>query len=118
MDNLMRRMEKLSSIEDFMEFFAINYAVSVVNVSRLHILKRFYLYLREQPGEELKTEMESFLHCRRLLALAYDDFCRETPRQARVFKVFQRNAPQPVSLESLRIKLPARSPRSLEGQEQ
>jgi nitrogenase-stabilizing/protective protein len=75
----------------------------------LHILKRFYLYLREQPGSELKTEMECFLHCRRLLALAYDDFCRETPREARLFRVFQRNAAQVVSLECLRSNRPARA---------
>ena len=50
MDELTQRLATLSSAEDFLEFFALPFDQSVVNVNRLHILKRFYQYLRAEQG--------------------------------------------------------------------
>ena len=41
MDDLTQRLAKLSSAEDFLEFFTLPYEQAVVNVNRLHILNRF-----------------------------------------------------------------------------
>lgn len=46
MNDLTQRLTRLSAAEEFLEFFAIPFEQNVVNVSRLHILKRFYQYLR------------------------------------------------------------------------
>lgn len=40
MNDLTQRLRALSSAEDFLEFFAVPHDMAVVNVSRLHILKR------------------------------------------------------------------------------
>jgi len=41
MENFIQQVKALSSAEDFLQFFGVPFEQSVVNVSRLHILKRF-----------------------------------------------------------------------------
>ncbi len=109
MDNLTQQLKQLSSAEDFLGFFGVPYEPSVVHVSRLHILKRFYQYIRQAP--ELPGDNEQALYAvyRDLLVRAYSDFVRSTPAQEKVFKVFQEaGGEQHVSLQSLKASLPGR----------
>ena len=109
MENLTLALQRLSSAEDFLDFFGVPYEATVVHVSRLHILKRFYQYIRQAP--ELPGDNEQALYAvyRDLLVRAYGDFVRSTPAQEKVFKVFQEaNGEQHVSLQSLKASLPAR----------
>ncbi|HEY0200457.1 MAG TPA: nitrogenase-stabilizing/protective protein NifW, partial [Burkholderiaceae bacterium] len=46
MEDFLQRLKALSSAEDFLQFFGVPYDQKVVNVSRLHILKRFFQYIR------------------------------------------------------------------------
>ena len=111
MDNLTLELKQLSSAEDFLNFFGVPHEQSVVHVSRLHILKRFYQYIRQAP--ELPGDNEQALYAvyRDLLVRAYSDFVRSTPAQEKVFKVFQEaNGEQHVSLQSLKASLPNRVP--------
>ena len=50
MNELTGELAKLSSAEEFLQFFAVPFDQKVVNVSRLHILKRFYQYLRRDSA--------------------------------------------------------------------
>ncbi|HEX6735548.1 MAG TPA: nitrogenase-stabilizing/protective protein NifW, partial [Azonexus sp.] len=43
--SLAEAMEDLVSAEDFLDYFAVPYEPSVVQVNRLHILQRFHDYL-------------------------------------------------------------------------
>ncbi|MCE1194024.1 MAG: nitrogenase stabilizing/protective protein NifW [Acidovorax sp.] len=110
MDDFLTRLKNLSSAEDFLQFFGVPFDPAVVNVSRLHILKRFFQYLRQQgqvppSGDELAL----FTAYRELLARAYADFVTSTPAQEKVFKVFQDvGGKQHVSLESLKHSAPSR----------
>lgn len=45
MPSLTDRLKALSSAEDFFVFFGLPFDERVVQVNRLHILKRFYQYL-------------------------------------------------------------------------
>ena len=45
MDGLIQKLKALSSANEFLDFFGIEYDERVVHVNRLHILKRFYQYL-------------------------------------------------------------------------
>lgn len=81
-------INKLSSAEDIFTYLLLPYEKDVVDVSRLHIMKRFGGYLRaaEFAG---KTEEEVFLEARQLLKQAYGDFLESTPLKEKVFKVFR-----------------------------
>ena len=114
-DTLTQRLKALSSAEDFLSFFGVSYDAPVVHVNRLHILKRFYQYLRGSDAPAAEDEVAMFRRYRELLARAYQDFVASTPAQEKVFKVFQdAGGTQHVALASLRASLPerAREPRA------
>ena len=89
----------LSSAEQFFETLSVPFDQSVVNVSRLHILKRFREVLRSTdttslPDEQVKTV------CRAALIEAYEDFAEG--RGTKTFKVFKDAHPGFVGLNEIR----------------
>jgi nitrogenase-stabilizing/protective protein len=105
MNTLAQRLTKLTSAEDFLEFFGVPYEESVLNVSRLHILKRFFQYMRQEHVMDMTNETEMFKLMRNLLAKSYDDFIHSTPAKEKVFSVLQNADGQRVSVSSLRESL-------------
>ncbi len=109
MSELFKKMASFSAAEDFLDFFQVDYDQAVVNVNRLHILKRFNQYLRATPGTAEMTDDALRSVCKELLTRAYGDFVRSTPAQEKVFKVFQDvDGKQHVSIDSLRTAMPTR----------
>lgn len=88
MSALIEDMKRLESAEDFLEYFALDYEPRVVQVSRLHILKRFYQYLAQQGGMEDLPPASAYARCRSLLERAYGDFTASSGVEQKVFKVF------------------------------
>ena len=81
---------EVSSAEDFLDHFGIEYEPAVVHVNRLHILQRFHDYLagvEEMPADAVKRRA---LHAD-LLALAYQDFVTSDAATEKVFRVFHMN---------------------------
>ena len=109
MSDLFKQMTRFSAAEEFLDHFQVPYEQSVVNVNRLHILKRFNQYLRQTPGTaEMDDETLSAV-CKELLTKAYQDFVRSTPAREKVFKVFQDvDGKQHVSIDSMRTALNSR----------
>jgi len=99
----------LSSAEEFLNFLQVSFDQHVVNVNRLHILKRFNQYMarhtfRGETDTELKAEYKA------LLAQAYGDFVKSDAATEKVFKVFQdATGVKTFSVDSLRASLPGRS---------
>lgn len=108
MSELLKHMSTLSSAEEFLDFFQVEYEQAVVHVNRLHILKRFNQYLRTTPGTAEMDDDTLRRTCRELLTRAYGDFVRSTPAQEKVFKVFQDQDGYGTSLDKLRLTLPSR----------
>jgi nitrogenase-stabilizing/protective protein len=109
-ENFLQKLKALSSAEDFLQFFGVPFDPNVVNVSRLHILKRFFQYLRQEAALPQTDEVQMFTTYRKLLVKAYADFVKSTPAQEKVFKVFQDiDGKQHVSLDSLRASMPQRA---------
>jgi len=107
MENFLQQLKTLSSAEEFLQFFGVPFDQKVVNVSRLHILKRFFQYIRQQTALPPSDELQMFTLYRGLLMQAYADFVASTPAQEKVFKVFQDvDGRQHVSLDSLKASLP------------
>jgi len=109
MDGLIQQLKALSSANEFLDFFGIEYEERVVHVNRLHILKRFFQYLHRAEGLDTADEIELFRRYRELLVRAYTDFTTSNAAQEKVFKVFQdTEGKQHVSADSLRSSLSAR----------
>lgn len=108
MSDFMRELGRLSSAEEFLEFLGVDYAQHVVNVNRLHILKRFNQYIARHrfcgEGEDgVKAEYRKLLQC------AYDDFVKSDAATERVFKVFRdADGVKTFSVDSLRASMPGR----------
>jgi nitrogenase-stabilizing/protective protein len=109
MEKFLQQLRELSSAEDFLQYFGVPFDQDVVNVNRLHILKRFYQYIRQANLLAQTEELVLYTAYRDRLARAYADFVSSTPAQEKVFKVFQdTNGCQHVSLEHLKASLPLR----------
>ena len=108
MTDLMTKLGSLSAAEEFFDVLDVPYERAVLNVNRLHILKRFHQYMRTAANLEKLNEYEQRYLCRELLTRAYHDFVRSTPAQEKVFKVFQDAEGGHVGLDSLRATLPSK----------
>lgn len=90
---ILAKLKAASSAEDFFTLLGVAYDAKVVNVARLHILKRMGQYL---ATEDLAGLPESVVaaRCKSMLERAYEDFVTSSPLDQRVFKVL-RNAVKP-----------------------
>ncbi|HMW56306.1 MAG: nitrogenase-stabilizing/protective protein NifW [Candidatus Accumulibacter phosphatis] len=77
---------ELSSAEEFLDYFGIDYAAPVVQVNRLHILQRFHDYLAKQEA----GKAPDYLAYRHWLACAYTDFVGSSAQAEKVFAVFRK----------------------------
>jgi nitrogenase-stabilizing/protective protein len=111
--SVLQDLGRLSSAEDFFAYLDLGFETSVVQVSRLHILRRMGQYLK---GSETDGSFEGLSDddikalCRSHLEQAYQDFIASSPIQERLFKVHKEAvAPKEepasnfVSLDSLKI---------------
>ena len=110
METFLQQLKALSSAEDFLQYFGVPFEQHVVNVSRLHILKRFFQYIRQENLLAQTDDVGLYTLYRAQLVKAYADFVKSTPAQEKVFKVFQDvNGRQHVTLDSLKSSLPRRA---------
>jgi nitrogenase-stabilizing/protective protein len=84
---VLEQMSKLSSAEEIFRYLDVVYDPSVLNVARLHILKRMGEYIRSASDELDETKARAYFRAH--LVRAYLDFVRSTPIKERVFKVHE-----------------------------
>lgn len=87
-DDILAKLKQASSAEDFFALLNVDYDAEVMNVARLHILKRMSQYLAMEEFSELSNDVIA-AHCKAALQCAYDDFVASSPLQERVFKVLK-----------------------------
>ncbi|NVN38207.1 nitrogenase stabilizing/protective protein NifW [Komagataeibacter swingsii] len=101
---ILDELRGLSSAEDFFRLLDVDYEPRVLNVARLHILRRMGSYLAAGNLEDVADNETCRALCRAQLQRAYEDFTCSTPITERVFKV-HRDAVRPagnfVSLSEL-----------------
>ncbi|MBI5920750.1 MAG: nitrogenase-stabilizing/protective protein NifW [Betaproteobacteria bacterium] len=88
-------LNRLSSAEEIFAHFDLPFEPAVLNVNRLHILKRFNQYLGQSEGMEGIEYIAAHTAARELLERAYRDFLGSSARQQKVFKVLQSRAGAP-----------------------
>lgn len=87
--SIMSELGGLSSAEDFFVALDLPYDPAILNVSRLHIMRRMGQYLRQTESTGVNNDDEARRACRSHLETAYQDFVRSSPIAERVFKVHQ-----------------------------
>jgi nitrogenase-stabilizing/protective protein len=106
---IVNALGKLSSAEEFLSYLEVDYDQRVVNVNRLHILKRFNQYIARHAFTG-SNEAEIRAEYKALLEQAYGDFVKSDAVTEKVFKVFQdATGVKTFSVDSLRASMPARN---------
>ncbi|MGX5804171.1 nitrogenase stabilizing/protective protein NifW [Bradyrhizobium sp. Arg314] len=90
--DILQRLKCLSAAEEFFMVLGVSYDPKVLNVSRLHIMKRMGQYLAEEDFSDLTDEVIA-ARARATLERAYDDFATSLPLSHRVFKVLKDHDP-------------------------
>ncbi|MDH6058863.1 nitrogenase-stabilizing/protective protein NifW [Chrysosporum bergii ANA360D] len=102
MSKTVNDLQKLVDAEEFFQFFNLPYDQQIVNVNRLHILKKFSQYMAEVDDSYPNLTPEEKLH-QYCLALqkAYDVFLESTPHEQKLFKVFNEKPKNVVTLTEI-----------------
>lgn len=103
--DILTRLRASSSAEDFFTLLGVPYDPKVVNVARLHILKRMGTYLASENLSDVPASV-AMERCKAILERAYADFLKSSPIDERVFKVLKEAVAPPkpanfVPLDSL-----------------
>ncbi|GGB96969.1 nitrogenase-stabilizing/protective protein NifW [Marinobacterium zhoushanense] len=89
-------LEELSSAEEFLDYFEIEFDAKVVMINRLHIMQRYHDYLQQAEKAGTLPDQESTLKeaYKQMLTQAYQDFVESDALTEKVFKVFHMHGPQ------------------------
>lgn len=85
---ILAELARASAAEEFFALLGVDYDPKLVNVARLHILRRMGQYL---AGEDFAGASDEVVaeRCRAVLERAYSDFVASSPIDQRVFKVLK-----------------------------
>ncbi|MGD0940957.1 MAG: nitrogenase stabilizing/protective protein NifW [Terracidiphilus sp.] len=100
---VLEQLAKLSSAEDYFRFLGVPYDPAVLNVARLHILRRMGDNLRETGMEPDEEKARAYFRAH--LERAYQDFVMSTPIKERVFKV-HKDAMRPTVSQFVHLSVP------------
>ena len=87
-------LRRASSAEDFFRVLHVDYDAKVLNVARLHVLRKMGEFLATEPLDQLDDDVVRE-RCRTLLRTAHDAFLEKSPLETRLFKVHKNAAPAP-----------------------
>lgn len=91
------QFNQLQDAEEYFEFFGIPYDAQIVNVNRLHILRKFSQLVEAEGNAQSERELLNIY--RKALLKAYDLFQTSSGVEQKLFKVF-RSKPQHVVMLS------------------
>jgi nitrogenase-stabilizing/protective protein len=102
MNPLFASLHGLSSAEDIFRHFDVEFDQAVLNVNRLHILKRFNEYLSQANGLDAMTVADALGAGREMLSRSYCDFVNSSAVEQKVFRRLHRGTTQRIAVDSLR----------------
>ncbi|MBW4512419.1 MAG: nitrogenase-stabilizing/protective protein NifW [Scytonematopsis contorta HA4267-MV1] len=93
---------KIVNAEDYFEFFQLPYDAKIVNVNRLHILKKFSQLMQEIDENNPNISHEEKLsQYRSALENSYQVFLESTAQEEKLFKVFNQKPKNVVMLTEI-----------------
>jgi nitrogenase-stabilizing/protective protein len=102
MNSDLDKFNKIVDAEDYFEFFQLPYDQKVVNINRLHILRKFSQFMQEI--DENYTDLSSsdkLSKYSEALEKAYQVFLESTPQEQKLFKVFNEKPKNVVTLTEI-----------------
>ncbi|MBA1143879.1 nitrogenase stabilizing/protective protein NifW [Mesorhizobium neociceri] len=93
---ILARLRRLSAAEEFFAVLGVSYDPKVLNVSRLHVMKRMGQYLANEDLSGLPDRVIA-ARAKATLKRAYEDFAIASPLTHRVFKVLKDHDPAKAS---------------------
>lgn len=90
--SIIDKLKSLGSAEEFFEVLQVEYQPEVLQVLRLHILRRMGQYLVSAEFDGM-SEDEIYAAAQTMLGQAYEDFIESNPMAERVFKVLKEHDP-------------------------
>ncbi|MGJ3252421.1 MAG: nitrogenase-stabilizing/protective protein NifW [Elainellaceae cyanobacterium] len=91
----------LSTAEEYLQFFGLSYDPQIVNVNRLHILRKFSGLVREIDRDASLNDTERLAQYRVALQDAYVLFLTSSPLEQKLFKVFKQKPKNVVLLSDI-----------------
>lgn len=83
------KFKQIVQAEEYFDFFQLPYDAKVVNVNRLHILKKFSQLIEEIDNDYTDlSDVERLSKYREALQEAYQLFLSSTAQEQKLFKVF------------------------------
>ncbi|MEO0434651.1 MAG: nitrogenase-stabilizing/protective protein NifW [Cyanobacteria bacterium J06656_5] len=96
------QFNQLKDAEDYFEFFGLTYDPNVVNVNRLHILRKFAQLVQDE--DKSQSEEKKLNAYRRALQISYDLFLTSSSVEQKLFKVFQDKPKNVVMLSDIAVE--------------
>jgi nitrogenase-stabilizing/protective protein len=96
------QFNQLKDAEDYFQFFGLSYDPQVVNVNRLHILRKFSQLV--QAIDKGQSEAELLAAYGQALQTAYTLFLTSTSVEQKLFKVFQDRPKNVVKLSEITVE--------------
>lgn len=94
--------KELIDAEEFFDFYHVPFHPEILSLSRVHILKKFRMYLEEEGFLEADaTDPEVWNMQRAFLFRAYNDFVKPTPVRQKFFSAFYKQNGSFIPLETI-----------------
>ncbi|MEM8807645.1 MAG: nitrogenase-stabilizing/protective protein NifW [Cyanobacteria bacterium P01_G01_bin.38] len=96
------QFNQLKDAEEYFQFFGLAYDPKVVNINRLHILRKFSQLVQEVDKSQSDTQkLDAY---RQALQTAYDLFLTSNSVEQKLFKVFQDKPKNVVKLSDITVE--------------
>jgi nitrogenase-stabilizing/protective protein len=96
------QFNQLKDAEEYFDFFGLSYDAQVVNVNRLHILRKFSQLV--EGVDKTQSEADVLAAYSRELSNAYDLFVTSNSVEQKLFKVFQDKPMNVVMLSDIEVE--------------
>jgi len=105
MAGTLAEFNQLTDAEQYLEFFELPYDAAVVNINRLHILKKFSNSIKEIDANspDLSEEDRLDQYCQALID-AYNLFLSSSGVEQKLFKVFNQKPKNVVMLGDIKME--------------